>query len=171
MAQDGQDTIRAWIEVTPGEEGCAILLRNWQATPLPPEPADLASRHRAEIDRALAELTARLDAAQGVLSAEAYGPELADLAHAMRAGAGRAWTDFVTLVGMEHRQPLHWRLLDGAAVKVAGSARPWRSTLIAQTDADGQVLGFDLCLTSEVPAAQPAPLAAPPRPRRPRARR
>jgi hypothetical protein len=31
IAQDGQETIRAWIEVTPQEGGCLIILRHWQA--------------------------------------------------------------------------------------------------------------------------------------------
>ena len=152
VAQDGQDTIRAWIEVTPMPGGgCAIALRNWQSTPLPPEPADLASRRRAEIDRALAELSARLDARQCVLAVESEAADLGEVAMAMRAGIGRAWTDFVQLPGSSHHQPLHWRLLDGAQVIVPGSQRPWRATLIPQPGPLGEALGFDLCLTSDVP--------------------
>ncbi len=158
VAQDGQDQVRAWIEVTPEEGGCRILLRNWQATPLPPEPSDLASRRRAEIDRALAELTARLDARQRIVSVEAEAADLQALARAMRGGIGRLWSDFVTLDMQTHQQPLHWRLLDGAQVAVEGSTRAWRAALIPQEGVEGEVLGFDLCLTSEEPLPRAAAL-------------
>jgi hypothetical protein len=161
VAQDGQDTIRAWIEVTPMPGGgCAIALRNWQSTPLPPEPADLASRRRAEIDRALAELSARLDARQCLLAVESEAADLGEVAMAMRAGIGRPWTDFVQLPGSSHHKPLHWRLLDGAQVTVPGSQRPWRATLIPQPGPLGEALGFDLCLTSDVPLPRVAPPVA-----------
>ncbi|NBC36120.1 sensor histidine kinase [Novosphingobium sp. FSY-8] len=156
LAQDGTDTIRAWIEVTPqadAQGGCLIALRNWQATPLPPEPADLASRRRMEIDRALAELTARLDAAQGVLTVDADAPDLAECAAAMRAGIGRHWTQFVTLKDLSHRAPLHWRLLDGVELTVPGSVRVWRATLVPQSGGDGGIAGFELCLNSDSPMA------------------
>ncbi len=163
VAQDGQDTIRAWIEVTPsgdGKGGCIIALRNWQSTPLPPEPADLASRRRAEIDRAMAELSARLDARQCLLAVESDAADLSQVAMAMRGGIGRPWTDFVQLPGSSHHQPLHWRLLDGAHVTVPGSQRPWRATLIMQPGPLGEVQGFDLCLTSDVPLPRVAALVA-----------
>ena len=90
-ATDGQDTITTWVEVTPGEpgQGCQIVLRSWQAVPLPPEDLQDAAERRAAIDRAVAELVARLDAQQSVLAVEATAPDLADLAAAMRAGIGK----------------------------------------------------------------------------------
>jgi len=159
-AQDGHEVIRAWVEVTPlpGEGGCGIVLRHWQSSPLPTEPEDVISRRRAEIDRALAELTARLDERQGVLAVESDGGDLTGVTAQMRAGLGRPWTDFVTIAGSQHHQPLHWRLLDGANVTLAGSERTWRATLIpvglssASLGRGGEPAGFDLCLTSEQPA-------------------
>lgn len=151
IAQDGQETIRAWIEVTPQEGGCLIILRHWQASSLPPEPADLANRRKSEIDRALAELTARLDPHQRLMAVESSASDLVEATHAMRAGLGRPWTDFVQLPGSGLKQPLHWRLLDGASVIVPGSARGWRATILPQTGPEGETLGFDLCLTSEQP--------------------
>ena len=158
VAQDRTDTIRAWIEVTPvadAQGGCAIVLRNWQASPLPPETPDLAARRRLEIDRALAELHARLDAQQAVLMVEAEAPDLEALVRQMRAGLGRVWTEFVTLPGQNQRSGLHWRFLDGTMVEVEGSPRPWRVALIPQAGAEGEVLGFELCLISDVPLAPP----------------
>jgi len=155
IAQDGQETIRAWIEVTPQEGGCLIILRHWQASTLPPEPADLASRRRSEIDRALAELTARLDPHQRLMAVDALASDLAEAAQAMRGGLGRPWTDFVALPGSGTRQPLHWRLLDGAPVEVPGSQRMWRATILPQTGPEGETLGFDLCLTSDQPLPRP----------------
>ncbi|WCT78221.1 sensor histidine kinase [Novosphingobium humi] len=165
IAQDGQETIRAWIEVTPQEGGCLIILRHWQASSLPPEPADLANRRRVEIDRALAELTARLDPGQRLMTVDALAGDLAQVAQAMRGGIGRPWTDFVDVPGSGQRQPLHWRLLDGATVVVPGSQRVWRATILPQTGPEGETLGFDLCLTSDQPLPEPAePAVAAPSP-------
>lgn len=173
-AQDGHEVIRAWVEAVPDEGGCAIMLRHWQSSPLPVEAEDIASRRKAEIDRALAELTARLDERQGVLAVQCDGSDLADTAARMRTGLGRPWTDFVTIPGNSHRQPLHWRLLDGMTVALAGSDRSWRATLIpvglsaASLGRGGEPAGFDLCLTSEQPAparhAVPLPAAPVQRP-------
>jgi hypothetical protein len=71
---------------------------------LPPEPADLANRRKSEIDRALAELTARLDPHQRLMAVES-GQRSVEATHAMRAGLGRPWTDFVQLPGSGLKQP------------------------------------------------------------------
>lgn len=159
QAQDGASAITAWVEVEPlpGEDaGCEILLRNWHAAPLPPEdPAEAESR-RAELDRHFAELTARLDADQNLLTVDAEAPDLAGLAAAMEAGFGRPWTDFVTIAGSTQPQPMHWRLLDGAEVRVPGSARSWRASLFPQQAPGGEPAGFELCLVSQEPPPLPA---------------
>lgn len=157
-AMDGQDAITAWVEVEPqpsGDGGCAITVRNWQAVPLPPEDAEFAIQRRGEIDRALAELTSRLDARQCVLSVETDAADLLELDAAMRAGLGRPWTDFVTIEGSSHRLPTHWRLLDGAAVGIPGSSRQWRATLISQQLPGEEPSAFELCLTAETPLVTP----------------
>ena len=157
-AQAGDENIIAWVEVEPrqdGEAGCEITLRNWQKTDLPAENIDAAQVLRAGINRQLAELTAVLDARQCLLSVTADAPDLAELAEAMAAGVGREWTQFVELDGSSHRQPLHWRLLDGATLRVPGSARRWRASLYPRITPGAPPDGFDLCLTSDEPLPEP----------------
>ncbi|MBS0482309.1 MAG: HAMP domain-containing histidine kinase [Proteobacteria bacterium] len=158
-ANDGRDAVSAWVEVEPGPDGAAITVRSWQAAALPPEDQAELAAHRSAIERDLAELSARLDGQQNVLTVETQAPDLADLAAAMRDGSGRPWTDFVALDGNSHAQPLHWRLLDGAALRVPGSERAWRATLLPQEVPGEEPSGFELCLSAESPLP-PAPSAA-----------
>jgi signal transduction histidine kinase len=156
QAQDGANAITVWAEVEPRAEdeggGCEILLRNWHASPLAADDGAETERRRAEIDRHLAELNARVDAAQNLLAVEADAPDLSEVATAMQNGIGRPWTDFATVCGNSHRQPMHWRLLDGADVAVPGSLRAWRARLFPQAGPDGEPVGFELCLTAREPA-------------------
>lgn len=160
-AQDGAHAIQAWAEIEPrddGEDGCRIVLRNWRTTPIPSEdPAAALARH-AEIDVTLAELTARLDARQHLLAVEGDAPDVLKAVAAMRAGLGRPWTDFVAIEGSEHAQPLHWRLLDGARLRLDGSERVWRATFAPQQVPGAEPHGFELYLTSRQapPASTPA---------------
>lgn len=160
-ASNGREAISAWVEVEPQGDagGCAVRISAWQASALPPEDTALIAEHRAAIDRTLAELIARLDGQQNVLSVDAEAADLVELTQAMAAGIGRPWTDFVTISGASHEQPMHWRLLDGAKVSIAGSMREWRATLLPQLQPGGDPLSFELCLTAEQPAA--APVTAP----------
>jgi signal transduction histidine kinase len=170
-AQDSASAITAWAEVEPHGgpgAGCDIVLRNWRAAPLPPEDPEAVERRHAEIERHLAELTARLDAAQRLLAVDVEAPDLAKVGAAMQAGIGRPWTDFVTIAGNHHCQPMHWRLLDGAEVAVPGSQRTWRASLFPQQAPGEAPMGFELCLTAREPL--PAP-AAPPAEAAPRADR
>lgn len=163
-ATDGQDAILAWIEVVPDPESgaCEIAVLSWQATPLPAEDLNETAARRIAIDRTVAELIAVLDGAQGVIAVNAEAPDLAQVAAEMQAGVGRPWTDFIAVEGSSHRQPVHWRLLDGAAVKVPGSERKWRATLVPKTGITAEIHGFELCLTSETVLAAPTlPTPAP----------
>jgi len=153
-AQDGREAITAWVEAKPkegGEDGCDIVLRSWRSLPLPAEdPADSSLRRNA-INRQVAEFSARLDAQQKVLTVECEAPDLAELERAMKAGIGRAWTDFVTVEGTGHRQPMHWRLLDGARVKISGSDREWRASLVPHSPPGFDPDGFELLLAADAP--------------------
>ena len=162
QAQDGSHAITAWIEIEPqpGEgAGCLIQLRHWQTSPLAAEDVAAIARQRAEIDRQLSELTARLDADQCLLTVESDAADLIETAAAMAQGIGRPWTDFAVIEGTSHHQPMHWRLLDGARVMLAGSQRSWRASLLPHEIPGQEPAGFDLCLTAQVPL--PAPAAAP----------
>ena len=145
-AQDGENAVTAWVEMTPESGGCAIALSNWRMTPL----ADGREPGQAEVEAEdamllaqTADLHARLDARQGVLAVSRASEPLAPLAEAM-GGSGRAWTEFVTLPGAAH-QPLHWRLLDSAKVEVEGVDGSWLARIVP-TPGQGETAGFDLYL-------------------------
>ncbi|WP_374405522.1 sensor histidine kinase [Pelagerythrobacter sp.] len=153
-ATGGDETVRAWIEVIPDASsggGCAIGVVDWQSSPVVREGDAETAARRLEIERNLAELTARLDPAQAVLAVESGAPDLADLAARMTEGRGRAWTDFVELPGALHAQPMHWRLLDGARVTVAGSRRAWTATLVPLGAPEPGQAGFELYLVADAP--------------------
>ncbi len=163
---DGDEVVSAWVEIEPLADGTSsICLTGWQTRPVQPEDPAEVDAHRAAIERELAELTARLDFQQCVLAVESTAPDLADLAAAIRERLGNPWTDFVALEGNSHRQPMHWRLLDGAAIKIAGSARNWRASLLPQEGPGNEPAGFELCLTADAPLqaqAAPEPIAQAP---------
>lgn len=155
---DGTDVISAWVEVLPGggTTGCEIIVRNWQVTPIAPEDPTFLQQRIAEIDRELAELTVLLDAGQRILTVDAEAGDLLQLAAAMRDGIGRPWTDFAAVESLGDRQPVHWRLLDGATITVPGSARQWKAHLFPQAMPGEVPTGFELCLTSDEPPPETA---------------
>ncbi|HUD27535.1 MAG TPA: HAMP domain-containing sensor histidine kinase [Novosphingobium sp.] len=169
-AQDGADAISAWVEVDPATDGggCAIRVRTWQTAAVLQEDGALASERRSVIDRHLAELSAYLDAGQRLLAVSSEAPELAGLVAAMEAGIGQAWTDFLAPENVTHRQPLHWRLLDGARVIVPDSRRSWRVSLLPLMSPGFDPAGFELLLLSDEPPADAFAVAEPaaPLPRR-----
>lgn len=163
-AQDDREQVTAWVEVVPDEggEGCAIGLSNWQATPLPDTGGNEAAERRAAIARQLAELSARLGPSQELLSVSVDCPELESVGSRMRANLGAPWTDFVSLEGSVHQQPLHWRLLDGARVRIEGSERHWKAHLLPLGVPEPGSAGFELHLVADEPYEQPpAPAESP----------
>lgn len=161
-ASNGRELVTAWLDILPDADGgCLITAATWQVSPLPPEDQAQSSAHRTEIDRALAELTARLDAHQCLLTVESEAADLGEVLDAMLGGLGRPWTDFVTVEGASHRQPMHWRLLDGAMLRVAGSDRGWRARLIPVEVPGAEPAGFELHFTADTPLPAPAPSPLP----------
>lgn len=154
-AVDGEETVRAWVEVAPVADdhggGCAISVGTWSTSPRAEPAEDFASARRIAVDRAVAELTARLDRGQGILTVETTAPDLLGLARRMREKPGTKWTDFVELPDLAHRQPLHWRLLDGARCRIAGSQRDWKATLVPLGKPEPGSLGFELLLVANAP--------------------
>lgn len=158
-AVDGEDRITAWVEIAPlaapdgSDEGCELSVVSWHTEALPPENELEAARRRVEINRHLADLTARLDPKQRVLSIEADAPDLTQLMLEMERGIGRPWTDFVTLPGSAHSQPMHWRLLDGSNCEIPGSKRKWTAHLEPLGQPEPGSAGFVLYLTADTPIA------------------
>jgi len=152
-AQDDHEQVTAWVEVAPAEggEGCTIGFSNWHAEPLPDADGAEAQQRRTGIARQLAELSARLGAKQELLSADTQTEALEPLVERMRAGLGTAWTEFVELEGNAHEQPLHWRLLDGARLRLDGSTRHWKAHLVPLGRAEPGSAGFELHLVAEEP--------------------
>ena len=154
-AQTLSETISAWVEVEPradGDQGCEIRLGSWHAAPLPPEEEAPTAEQSGFIDRQAAELSAVLDQDQNVLAVSSNAADLEQLAAAMEQGIGCHWTSFVSVAGLEHRHPIHWRLLDGARVTVEGSEREWRAALHPrQTAGSATPEGFELLLVSNTP--------------------
>lgn len=157
VARDDSDSITAWIEIEPqGDGACAITARHWQAKPLGDSERDDAAFH-ADIDRDLAEFHARLDADQRVLTAQADALDLQPLVRALANAPGRSWQDSIHVECDNARQPLHWRLAQGAQARVEGSQRTWKIALVPQGlgpgGVDAQPTGFDLYLSSDRPLA------------------
>jgi signal transduction histidine kinase len=156
-AFDGEALVTGFARIHPVGEteggGCEVLVENWQRSAhTAPEGREFAERLDA-IDRATAEVSARLDARQRVQVLSALAPDAAGLQAASMSTPGRVWSDLVELQGITHRQPLHWRLLDGAACRFAGSQRNWRVRLIPLGSDPQTPAGFELLLIADEPLA------------------
>lgn len=156
-AFDGEALVSGFARIDPAaaaaEGGCEVLVENWQRSPQPaPEGRTLAERLDA-IDRATAEVSARLDARQQVQVLSALAPDAAALQAAAMARPGQVWSALVELADVSHQQPLHWRLIDGAACTFAGSQRHWRVRLIPLGPDAQSPTGFELLLIADEPLA------------------
>ncbi len=154
-AFDGDAVITGRVRVHPLEAaeggGCELFIENWQSHAAPePGTRDIAQR-LDDIDRASAEVTARLDAQQRVQLVQSCASDALAFEEAIAAAPGSVWSEHVALEGMEHRQPLHWRLLDGARCRIAGSDRGWRVRLLPLGSQSTAVRGFELLLVADAP--------------------
>lgn len=151
-AFDGESRITAWVEVAPYngevEQGCAITVQTWQVAVPQAESEDAAAARRDAIDNALAELHARLDAEQRIITIDTDADDLQPLVKAIKADPGRRWTDYVSLPGIAHAQPFHWRLLDQARCEIEGSPRQWTARLIPMGTPEPGSEGFELYLVA-----------------------
>ncbi|QDH34803.1 HAMP domain-containing sensor histidine kinase [Porphyrobacter sp. YT40] len=158
-AFDGDAEVSGFARIHPlGPEeggGCELLIENWQRSNVtPPSAREYAERLDA-IDRATAEVSARLDARQRIVVLSARAPDALGLQAAALATPGQVWSALVELQGITHRQPLHWRLLDGAMCRFDGSPRHWRVRLIPLGPDTQNPAGFELLLIAEEPLAEP----------------
>ncbi len=157
-AFDGEAEVSGFARIHPlgpaDGGGCEVLVENWQRNPLPPlSQREFADRLDA-VDRATAEVSARLDAGQRVQVLSARAADAAALQASALAKPGRVWSEFVELTDVAHQQPLHWRLVDGATCRFAGSARSWRVRLIPIGPDALNPTAFELLLIAEQPLAE-----------------
>ncbi|KWV93467.1 sensor histidine kinase KdpD [Erythrobacter sp. YT30] len=152
---DGEEEVSGFARVRPLDEedggGCELLIDNWQRSSEP----QFSSRELGEridaIDRASAEVTARLDSRQYLQLLNANAEDTQDLAEKVRNEPGQLWTYYLSLRGVAHQQPLHWRLLDGAVCTFEGSERTWRARLIPIGPGTASPRGFELLLVADEP--------------------
>ncbi|MCX7676446.1 MAG: HAMP domain-containing histidine kinase [Alteraurantiacibacter sp.] len=163
-AYDGADRVSAWAEVIPQPdyEGCLIALSGWRSEPAAEAGPRQERDRQVAMARQLAEVTARLGPRQELLVVEGVGADVQDAVVAMQSGLGRPWTDFVILETDLHQQPLHWRLLDGARLRLQGSSRDWRATLVPLGIDDSASHGFELLLCAQQPLAELPQMASNP---------
>ena len=157
-AFDGEQTISAWVDVVPiapsdsqQQQGCRIGVVSWVAEPFVGEENGAEANLASDVDRHLAEFSARLGPGQRILSASTDASDLEHLAARMAAGVGRPWTDFVEFPELGHEQPLHWRILDGAQCMIEGSQRRWTVSLVPLGHKDQASAGFELYLSAQTP--------------------
>lgn len=154
------ERVMGWVDATPapGGDGCELGFSSWQAdaAELSDQDAEIA-RVRRELNRALPEFAARLDANQNLMAVQADAPDLTEIAEDMANGLGRPWTDFVSPTGAIHDQPLHWRLLDGASIEVPGSSRQWTAWLEPLGTPNPGSAGFVLTFSADQPPPVPMP--------------
>lgn len=154
---DGEELVSGFARIDPisdgANAGCELLIDNWQRSAVPQiSSRDLADQIDA-IDRASADVTALLDSRQCVQLLTGNGHDTADLVEYVKDQPGRIWTDYVSLHDVAHQQPLHWRLLDGAACTFEGSRRQWRARMIPVGPAAGSPRSFELLLVADEPHA------------------
>ncbi|MEO0461929.1 MAG: HAMP domain-containing sensor histidine kinase [Pseudomonadota bacterium] len=161
-AFDGTERVSGFVRILPRLDedggGCEVLVENWQRSPMPEANSRAIAERLDAIDRSSAEVTARLDPQQRVQLVSASAQDAADLVDALQAEPLLLWTDCVDLKDVGHRQPLHWRLLDGAACQFEGSTRHWRARLLPLGPVSENPLGFELLLVAD----QPLPVAPDP---------
>ena len=155
MAFDGVEMVSGFVRVHPlGKEhggGCEVLVENWQRSPQPEVNSRILADTVDAIDRASAEVTARLDPRQKIQFLTSTASDAGHLQDAVAAAPSKAWSEYVELNGVAHQQPLHWRLLDGASCTIPGSSRRWRVRLIPLGPATGAPRGFELLLVADEP--------------------
>lgn len=167
-AYDGEDMVSGFARINPRRAddggGCEVVIESWQRSAAAFSNSRALAHYLDAIDRASAEVTARLDARQRVQTVSSVSADAESFLAAVAAAPTALWSDHVTLSGISHQQPLHWRLLDGATCQLPGSERSWRVRLlpVSESGSGGEPWGFELLLIPdealETPAALPQSL-------------
>jgi len=151
----GDDVVSGFARIHPQPlcegGGCEVMVENWQRRAVPEPNSRETARLLDEIDRASAEVFARLDSQQHIQLLTGTAQDTDSLQASVAAAPGSVWTEHVKLEGMAHRQPLHWRLLDGAQCSFVGSVRVWRIRLLPIGAATDEPTGFEMLLVADQP--------------------
>ncbi len=147
-AFDGRDIVSGYARIHPLSDndggGCELLVENLQRRSAPEPTSREIAQQLDTIDRLVAEIVIRLDAQQHIQLIGAMAEDTAAFQDRIEAAPGSLWTDHITLEGVAHRQPLHWRLMDGASCTLDGSDRKWRVRLLPIGKTTGEPRGFEL---------------------------
>ncbi len=154
-AYDGDALVSGFVRIHPLDKGegggCELLVENWQRSAMiQPGSGEIAEQIDA-IDRATAEISARLNAKQELQVITALAADAGAFQTAALAEPGSVWSKLVELTAVRHHQSLHWRLLDGTTCRLAGSQRHWRIRLIPLGPDAQNPTGFELLLIAEEP--------------------
>lgn len=156
-AYDGADMVSGFVRIHPRGHaeggGCELLVESWQRSPAGFAGSRALANYLDAVDRASAEIIIWVNARQEVQAVGSLSADGAEFGRAIAARRGSVWSDLVELVDVAHRQPLHWRLLDGAHCRVPGSERLWRVRLmpLAESGAGREPAGFNLLLIADEP--------------------
>lgn len=142
-AEDGNQPLSFQAAVFPLEDGATIEITQWRLAESA-WSADTGGTDGLALQRQLAQAHLVLDAEQRVISGNVDAPDLTALDTTLQKSFGRYWTDIVSVEGSSHHQPLHWRLLDDAAVTIDGSERRWKTRIMPLRNG-----GFELFLIAE----------------------
>lgn len=142
IGDEGQP-VSFFARAVPADDGISLEISDWKVAEQAWQ-SDAGASADVSLLRILADAHLVLDAEQRVVSGTVTANDLADFGASVRQCFGRYWTSLVTLEGNLHRQPLHWRLLDGARLEIAGSPRTWQAKLLPLRDG-----GFELLLIAE----------------------
>ncbi len=149
-AFDGDDQVAGMARINPlgdDQEGaCELIIENMSRVQAEPEDETELARMVDSIDRATAEISARLDRDQQVQYWDISASDCAEFDALIAERRDAMWNELIELVGIAHQQPLHWRLLDGAQCRVPGSERNWRLRLLPIGPLSATPTGFELLL-------------------------
>ncbi|MEW4447907.1 HAMP domain-containing sensor histidine kinase [Qipengyuania sp. JC766] len=150
-AHDGSGFVSFRVVARPADEDGRIAIETTDWVVETPEQANEREdeKRRLAATRAGAEIALLLDSEQRILECETRSPDAAEAVEAMREGRGQPWTGFVDLADKPGTAALHWRLLDGARCRLAGSERSWEARIFPRGAGEDDAAGFELYLVAQ----------------------
>ncbi len=158
-AFDGSDFVTGFARIDPLAEeasgGCQLSIDNWQRRQAIDQDPDHLASVLDTIDRNNAEVAILLDGNQRVQLFEVGADDTLELEARIAANPGKNWTEYVELDDIAHRQPMHWRLLDGVGCRIPGSTRSWRARLYPSGSDEHSPSSFELKLVAKEALVEP----------------